>query len=698
MRPRPGPAHRMHGIQVPSPRQGRFPHPPTDASLGSNMCGIAGIVSADSRMREQIGTMVQVLGHRGPDDRGIIHLGRAALGHQRLSIIDIDGGHQPLANAAGTLHIVFNGEIYNYRELRAELQRDGFSFQTRTDTEVVLALFERDGPRCVERLRGMFAFGIWNAGAGRLFLARDRMGQKPLFYRRLPDGGLAFASEVKALLAAGFAPAAPDLQALAHYISLRFVPDDRSLFSGITKLPAAHTLIFDGGELQRKRYWSLSYLEKVEDDEEAVTEELDRLLREAVLAHAVADVPVGTFLSGGIDSSIVTAMLSDQSASRIPTFAIGVKEQGFSELPFARRVAECWNTDHHEEITSADLVRLVPQMIWHMDEPSDPYGAGCYLVSRLASRHVKVVLSGDGGDELFAGYDRFAGNKLVDFYGLIPAPLRRTVLSAIADRVPDNFGYKSVAQRIRWANAMSLRSGGERYALSMSFLRFTEEDKQALLRPEVRNALAEPESVSKILEHYEADCVSDVVDRMLHTDCMTRLPDHLLVIADRMSMAHGLEVRPPFVDHQVMEFAARLPARLKLNGSRLKYILRRTASRYLPEDIITRPKQGFGFPLARWMRTDLQPVLRGVFAESRMVEAGVFDGGYMGRLLEEHVAGRRDHNFRLWVLLNVELWYRMYMEGASREQVTEWLTELSGRRSAPAVFPESIAAPDHVIA
>ncbi len=649
------------------------------------MCGIAGILSSNPEHRARINAMVDVIGHRGPDDHGVLDDGVCALGHRRLSIIDIEGGHQPLSNASHSLHIVFNGEIYNYRELRAELTRQGVVFRTHTDTEVVLALFEHEGACSVRRLRGMFAFGIWEPARERLFLARDRMGQKPLFYQRLPGGGVAFASEVKSLLVAGFTPTVPDLQALAHFISLRFVPDDRSLFAGITKLPAAHHLTFERGSEQLERYWTLSYLDKLPDDERAVEEELDRVLRDSVKAHAVADVRVGTFLSGGIDSSTVTAMFADQSTEPVPTFAIGVREQGFSELPFARQVAEQWKTDHHEELTSAHLVRLLPEMIWHLDEPSDPFAAGCYLVSRLASRHVKVVLSGDGGDELFAGYDRFAGNGMVDLYALLPAALRRTVLRAIIDRVPDSFGYKSLAQKLRWANEMSLRSGGERYALSMSFLRFTEEDKRELLRPQVRAGLAEPDSIPKILEHYHAECVQDAVDRMLHTDCMTRLPDHLLTIVDRMGMAHGLEVRPPFLDHHVMELAARIPARLKLNGSRLKYILRRTASRYLYPGIVTRPKQGFGFPLARWMRTELREPLRCVFAESRMVESGVFEPSYMHRLLEEHLAGRRDHNFRIWILLNVELWHRIYVDGESPGNVAEWLAGIGtggGARAA----------------
>ena len=661
------------------------------------MCGIAGIVSDDPQARERIGAMTTALAHRGPDDSGIHRSGRVALGHRRLSIIDLGGGHQPMSNAAGSVHIVFNGEIYNFPALRAELEREGHAFRTRTDTEVILALYERDGVECIHRLRGMFAFAIWDDRAQRLVLARDRMGQKPLFYRTLPGGGIAFASEVKGVLAGNFAAPALDLQALYHYISLRYIPDERTLFQGIAKLPAAHVLVLERGAMRLERYWSVSYLDKHADDEGAILEELDRRLRESVKMHALADVPVGTFLSGGIDSSTVTGMLAAQSEDRIPTFSIGVKEQAFNELPFARAVAQRWNTDHHESVVSADLVQLIPKMIWHMDELADPFGVGVYLVSREASRKVKVVLTGDGGDELFAGYDRFAGNQLVDMWALIPSALRRTLVRGVANRIPDSFGYKSLAQKVRWANEMSLVNGGDRYALSMSFLRFTEDAKRELFNPSVLGALAEPDSGTKILEHYNAPTVSEQVDRMLHTDCMTRLPDHLLLMVDRMAMAHGLEARPPILDHEIVEFAARIPGRLKLNGRQLKYILRQTARRYMSDAIVDREKQGFGFPIARWLRTDLRRLMATVIDESRLAQAGIFDQGYMRRLMEEHVSGRSDHNFRLWILLNLEFWHRIYFEGCTPERLNEWIEPHvgNGSRSARGV---GIAAADGLAA
>ena len=655
------------------------------------MCGIAGIVDSGPVRWQRIEAMTAALAHRGPDAVGILRRPTAALGHRRLSIIDLEAGRQPMSNAAGDVHIVFNGEIYNFQSLRDELAAGGATFRTRSDTEVLLALYERDGERCVDRLRGMFAFAIWDERHGRLLLARDRLGQKPLFYRRLPDGALAFASEVKGLLAGRFDDTRLDVQALFHYISLRYIPDGRSLFEGIEKLPAAHLLVWENGRVRTRRYWSVSYLDKLPDDETAIREELDRRLREAVRLHAIADVPVGAFLSGGIDSSLVTALHADQSYGPVDTFSIGVREQGFDELPYARVIAERWGTRHHEEVASADLVHLLPRMIWHMDEVADPFGVGVYLVSRLAAGKTKVVLTGDGGDELFAGYDRFAGNRLVDLYATVPAVLRRTVLRAATRRLPDGFGYKSLAQKARWVNEMSLVAGGDRYALSMSFLRFTEEAKRDLFEPRALAALEERDSTPKILEHYDAATVEDAVDRMLHTDCMTRLPDQLLLLVDRMAMAHGVEARPPLIDHEVVEFAARIPGRLKLNGHRLKYILRRVSEPYMPRSIIDRPKQGFGFPIARWMRTDLAPVLREVLGESRLVEGGVFRQPYVSRLLEEHLSGRSDHNFRLWILFNLELLHRMYIEGESRESVEEWISARSGGPAA-----STVPVPDYV--
>jgi len=385
----------------------------------------------------------------------------------------------------------------------------------------------------------------------------------------------------------------------------------------------------------------------------------------------LSDVRVGAFLSGGIDSSTIAAMMAQVSPEPIPTFSIGVEEQQFNELPFARMVAERYGMETYEKVVRADLIHLLPAMIHHLDEPSDPFAVGVYLVSKVASEVTKVVLSGDGGDENFAGYDRFAGQRLTDYYCVLPEWFRKRVMKRLIDRIPESFGYKSFSQKAAWINDMSFYSSGERYAQSMSFLRFTSEAKSRLFTSEARGALTDADSVGKILRYFNAENAEDLVDRMLYTDLMTRMPDHLLPIVDRMSMAHSLETRAPIVDYKMVEYAAAIPANLKLKGRNLKYILKKVASRYIPQELITRKKQGFGFPLGLWMRSDLKSFLKNLFAESRFVEQGIFNRDYMNLLLDEHLEGKADHNFRLWILINLELWYRLYFEGETEDSLRD---------------------------
>lgn len=638
------------------------------------MCGIAGIVSKRSDLFEALPQMVSLLAHRGPDDEGMEYLNGAALGHRRLSIIDLNGGHQPMFNASKSVAIVFNGEIYNYPTLKKILEAEGRSFQTHSDTEVILHLYEKYGEDCVKYLDGMFAFGIWDTIRKRLVMARDHLGQKPLFFCEMHDG-LAFASEVKSLLTTNFVKRETDLEALYHYISLRFIPDQFTLFKGIRKLPAGHRLIYESGIIRIERYWEFSYLDKIDGTEEEITDQLDNMLSQTVKDHLLSDVPVGCFLSGGIDSSLITAMAASRSEGPISTFSIGVKEQDFNELPFAKLVAGQYKTQHHEQVARADLVHLLPKMIWHLDEPSDPFGVGVYLVSELASKYVKVVLSGDGGDELFAGYDRFSGNRLADFYCVIPRFLRKSLFKKIINRVPESFAYKSFSQKLRWLNEMSLLDHGDRYAESMSFLRYTEEAKSQLLTEWVKKELGDINSKEKILVHFDSHNVNELVDRMLYTDLMTRMPDHLLTIVDRMAMAHGLEVRPPLLEHKMVEFAARIPAHLKLNGAKLKYILRKVASRYIPPGLISRRKQGFGFPLAYWMRDELKTFIRQIVKESRFIENRIFNHEYVHNMVEEHIDGKRDHNFRIWIFMNLEMWYRIFIEQQTLESIQDWINK-----------------------
>ena len=637
------------------------------------MCGIAGIFHPPAA--DTIERMTQALIHRGPDEHGYYRGPQMHLGQRRLSIIDLTSGTQPIANEDGSLQLICNGEIYNSPGLRRELEAAGHRFRTTTDVEVILHLYEEQGTACVARLQGMFAFALWDDKRQRLLLARDHMGQKPLFFSQR-DGVFAFASEVKALLAGGVVPPRIDLDGLWHYISLRFIPDRYSLFQEIQKLPAASFLVFEGGAVTIEKYWQLRFTPKHSGTEKDIEEGLHDLLLETVRSHLLSDVRVGAFLSGGIDSSTIAAMMAKLTPAPVPAFSIGVEEQGFNELPFARMVVQRHGLEAHERVVKADVVKLLPEMVYHMDEPSDPFALGVYLVAGVAREHVKVVLGGDGGDESFAGYDRFAGNRLADLYCVLPAWFRKTVMKRLVALIPESFGYKSLAQKAAWMNEMSFHRQGERYAHSMSFLRFTPGAKEELFTAACKQKLRDRDSVGKILVHFNAANAEDLVDKMLYTDLMTRMPDHLLPIVDRMAMAHSLESRAPLVDYKLVEYAAAIPASLKLKGGNLKYILKKVAARYLPPELINRKKQGFGFPIGIWMRTQLRPLMTNLFQQSRLVEQGIFEPAFMQRLLDEHLAGKANHDFRLWILLNLEIWHRLYFEGETVASMQEFIQGL----------------------
>jgi asparagine synthase (glutamine-hydrolysing) len=640
------------------------------------MCGIAGIMA--SHRSEAIKKMTESLVHRGPDDSGYFQDEDIALGQRRLSIVDLHTGRQPISNEDNNLQLVCNGEIYNSPQLRKMLIAKGHRFKTETDVEVILHLYEDFGDECVNHLRGMFAFGLWDARKRRLLMARDHLGQKPLFFCQR-DGGFAFASEVKSILASDLIKPEIDLQGLWHYVSLRFMPDDHSMFQGIKKLPAAHRLVFENNEISISRYWDVEFKDKFKSSEADLTDHLDELLLDTVKSHLMSDVRLGSFLSGGIDSGVVSSMMAVLGEKNLPHFSIGTKEKEFNELPYARMVSEKYGMEAHEKVIEPDLIHTIPSMIYHMDEPADPFGFGVYLVSEMASEHVKVVLTGDGGDENFAGYDRYLGQRLVDYYCFLPQWFRQGIVKKISDRIPESFGYKSMAQKAAWVNEMSLFAGGERYAQSMGVLRFTHENKLKLFTSSATQRIGDLSSSEKILHYFNADNADHVVDKMLYTDLMTRIPDHLLTIGDRMTMAHSLESRAPLIDYKVVEFAAMLPANLKLKGNKLKYLLRQVASRYLPEEITKLKKQGFRFPLGIWFRTDLKDFLLNLFEQSRFVELGLFEKSYIDQILAEHISGKVDHNYRIWVLLNLEYWYRMYFEGESVESMKAFSDELAAQ-------------------
>jgi asparagine synthase (glutamine-hydrolysing) len=645
------------------------------------MCGIVGLlprVPGDpGRLETLVRRMSASIQHRGPDDSGFHVTPNIALGIQRLSIIDVAHGHQPIYNDDRSKVIVFNGEIYNYRGLRQELTREGQHFKTNSDTEVALRAVDLWGVDGISKLEGMFGLAIWDETQRRLTLARDWLGQKSIYYADTPDG-FAFASEIKALLALGTVPREVDVEALSHYMSMRYLPQPRTLFVGISKVPPAHVVHASAGDLSFQRYWKPDYTQKWQGSEDEALDELDRIMHGVVDQHLMSDVPLGAFLSGGIDSSLVVAYAAQATSEPLSTFSVGVHDAAQSELPWARMVANQYKTNHFEKIMEPDLARLTPSMVAALEEPVDPFAAGVYIVSEITSRQVTVALGGDGGDELFAGYDRYVGQQLAELYAKVPAVIRKGLMRPMIRMVPESFGYKSFATKLRWMDRMADRDGVERYAESAAFLRFSHTMKSELFAPDVWRNLEKHKSERLLEEYFDDGSADEFVDRMLHIDCMTRMASHLLPIVDRMSMAHSLEVRCPLLDRRVAEFAMRIPAAWKLKKRRLKYMLRRLGERHLSRELLYRKKQGFGFPLAHWFRGELRPLLERTVRESRMVEAGFFRREPMQRILDEHLGGKIDHNYRLWLLFNVEMWYRHFIREESTDSLREWIDSSIG--------------------
>ena len=617
--------------------------------------------------------MTDSLAHRGPDDQGLYVDERAGLGHRRLSIIDLGGGRQPMSNEDGSLWIVFNGEIYNYQELRQRLQ-DFHQFSTESDTEVILHLYEEKRDKCVEELRGMFAFAIWDAKEGSLFLARDHLGQKPLFYVQ-QDDEITFASEIKALLAVDPSLRQMNCEALHQYLTLRIIAPPRTMFSRIRKLPPGHSLTFHNGQLKVVRYWTLCYEPKLQMQEDELLDELEHRMLETVRYHMISDVPVGAFLSGGLDSSLIVGMMSRLSSQPVKTFSVGVPYANYSELPFAQLVAERYRTQHYEETIHPSLVRVLPDLLWHLDEPSDPLSTCMYYLAELTRRQVKVVLGGDGGDELFGGYDRYYGTRYVDYYAWLPHAFRKHIMAQLLQRMPDGSWYKSFSHKLKWLHQLSFAEGGQRYARSLGYFYFTEAFRSNLYGDELTRQLNGFDPEAAIYSEFNCKNAVELVDKMLFADSMVRLPDHSVMILDRTTMAHGLEARSPFLDHKLVEFAARIPASLKIRGRTRRYIQMRLAERYVPSAILRRKKQGFSSPLPYLLAAEFQHLFTIFLSTSHLVRDGYLREEPIRRLLTEHLHNRVDHGNRLWLLCNSEIWYRMAVEGWAKETMEEQLSQ-----------------------
>jgi asparagine synthase (glutamine-hydrolysing) len=634
------------------------------------MCGIAGIVQThpDGAVDEAtIHRMCEAIVHRGPDDEGIFVKAGVGLGMRRLSIIDLAGGHQPVFNEDQNIWIVFNGEIYNFPELRAELEKRGHRFRTHSDTEVIVHLYEDLGADCIKKLRGMFAFALYDERCGKLLMARDRFGKKPLHYA-LAGGRLLFGSEIKSILAVAPELARVNNEALLQYMYFGYIPDPITSFLAIQKLPPGHLLEFAAGKIQVRQYWDLQeYGTHQPRSEEECLEELEWRLAEAVKIRLISDVPLGALLSGGTDSSTVVALMARASSKPVKTFSIGFSHDDFNEAHYARMVAKHFGTEHHELVLEPDVLETIEALTSSLEEPfGDSSMLPTYYVSCMARKHVTVALSGDGGDEIFAGYDRYAINLRRKAFERIPGWARRLYRERIYPHVPQNMRGRKFSYNI----SLPWR---ERYVDSISFIPSFERD-MPLLSDEFRATLrteGNPENV--MYRYFDEAPAKDPISQMLYVDTKTYMVADILTKVDRMSMATSLEVRVPLLDHLFVESVTGLPVKWKLRGGEQKYILRKLAERVgVPREAIYRPKQGFAMPLVHWIRNELKDLIMTVLLEPRTLQRGYFNPESVRRLLDEHFRGRRDHSHEIWRLLIFELWHRNFLE---KIRMSEWGAE-----------------------
>lgn len=639
------------------------------------MCGIAGFVGQEilSPAQEQefaslLDRMCRIIKHRGPDDQGMMIKGAVALGMRRLSIIDLKGGHQPISNETADVTVVFNGEIYNFRELQRELEARGHKFQTHSDTETIVHAYEEYGAACVTQLRGMFALALWDARERSLFLARDRVGKKPLYYTLTKQGTLVFGSELKSLLQHPEVSREVNPAALDAYLTFGYVPDPLSIYQGIYKLAPGHHLTFKDGALKIEQYWDFSYSAMDSDGKGATAEdyleELRALLDEAVRIRLVSDVPLGAFLSGGVDSSAVVGLMSRNMSQPVKTFSIGFHEDSFNELKYARIAARHFGTDHQEFIVTPDICEIVDELAWHFDEPfADSSAIPTYMVSKLARQYVTVALSGDGGDELFGGYTRYVTDHKRSRFARLPRALRQQLMRPLSERLPHgawgrNYLYNVALEPLA------------RYLDSVSV--FTGLNKRSLYTKDFQAQLGLSDAAALYgFDDYAARVESrDALDALLYIDSKTYLPGDILTKVDRMSMAVSLEARAPLLDHKLIEFVTRIPAHLKMKGDETKHIFKRAISDLVPPEILERPKQGFGVPIQQWINDQLRGRIRETLTGARAQSRGHIEPRYVELLLDEHERQRRDHSTQLWALFMLELWQQTFQDvGPNNSQV-----------------------------
>lgn len=626
------------------------------------MCGIAGIASIAGQPEvESLEAMTAALAHRGPDGAGVWSDGTCGLGHRRLAIIDLsEAGRQPMPNDDESILVTFNGEIYNFHELRDQLERDGRPFRTRTDTEVIIRAYERWGKDAVRRLRGMFAFAIWDRRKRALVLARDRVGKKPLFYT-VQGSRVLFASELQALLMHPDVPREVDYGAVDEYLSWGYVPGPRTALRGVRKLLPAHLLTVDlSGDalaLADERYWNLAYTPKLAISEEDAARELRERLTEAVRLRMISDVPLGAFLSGGIDSSIVVGLMAQLSGRPVKTFSIGFKEAAFNELEHAKRISRKWSTSHHEHVVEPDALAVLPMLVRHYGEPyADSSAIPTFYVSKMTREGVTVALNGDGGDESFAGYDRYLANSIAERMQRVPGSAASA--KALSRMLPDSVDPRSNMRRVRRFLDAASNPMADRYARWVSY--FGEAAKRELYTGELRATLNAQRPVAWLAGLFEDASGLDPIDRAMSVDVRSYLPYDLLVKVDITSMANGLEARSPFLDHVVMELAASLPSDLKRRGRESKYLLKRAFADLLPPENVQRRKMGFGVPVGEWFRGPLRGLLEDALLSAQARGRGLFNQRAVSALVDDHLARRSDNSFQLWALVMLELWFREY--------------------------------------
>ncbi|HKG21001.1 MAG TPA: asparagine synthase (glutamine-hydrolyzing) [Blastocatellia bacterium] len=633
------------------------------------MCGICGVVgSADEQL---IRSMLAPIAHRGPDDEGVFVSetsagGRVGLGHRRLSIIDLSpAGHEPMADGSRRIWLTFNGEIYNFRHVRRELEGLGHRFGSETDAEVVIYAYKEWGAGCLARLNGMFAFAIWDARDDSLLLARDRLGIKPLYYAETPSG-FSFASEIKALLAVPGFERAVDLAALDQFMTFLWTPDPGTVFRGVSKLPPGHYLVYRDGRAEISRYWDLNFEEDDSLSEDEWAERVRAQVSESVRAQMVADVPLGAFLSGGLDSSAVVALMTETARQKITTYTFGFKSDDLrydileDDVKYARIMGERLQTDYHEEFFEPSVMELLPKLIRHMDEPvADPAIITSYLICRAARERLTVLLSGMGGDEVFAGYPRHLAVKIADAYNLIPQFVSRPLVAALPGSRPGRFTalFRNTKKLARSA-ALPER---ERYLGFGTY--FSEDEKRALYSGEMSDQARQFDPYREHREYFERVAGEDFINQMLYVDMKTFLPCLNLAYTDKTSMASSVEVRVPLLDHELVELSARIPARLKLKGLTRKYIFKRAAESWLPREIIHRKKAGFSAPLRAWLARDLRDMVEGLLSEANIKRRGYFDYRAVRRLIDDNLSGREDNSLKIFQLLTLELWHRTFIDG-----------------------------------